>query len=64
MTDPNRPAENVEVKIYTPGEEPVIEIINPTSKPQEDETDGGIAATAYDRASAARAWRNWQTRRV
>ena len=39
MTDPNKPPENVEVKIYTPGEEPVIEIINPTPKPQEDEPD-------------------------
>ncbi len=39
MTDPNKPPQNVEVKIYTPGEEPVIEIINPAPKPREDETD-------------------------
>jgi quercetin dioxygenase-like cupin family protein len=37
MTDPDKPPENIEVKIYTPGEEPIVEIINPTPRKPEDE---------------------------
>ena len=58
MTDPNKPPENVEVKIYTPGEEPGDRDHQPDA-----EAAGGRARTPRN-SQHARAWRNWQTRRV
>ena len=59
MTDPNKPPENVEVKIYTPGEEPVDRDHQPDaeSRRRTEPERRGIS-------QHARAWRNWQTRRV
>ena len=39
MTEPGKPPENVEVTIYTPGEEPLREVINPTKPNDDSETD-------------------------
>jgi uncharacterized cupin superfamily protein len=39
MTEPGKPPENIEVTIYTPGEEPVREVINPTKPEDDDQAD-------------------------
>jgi uncharacterized cupin superfamily protein len=44
MTEPGKPPENVEVTIYTPGEEPVREVINPTKPENESESDSEAAS--------------------